>query len=86
MFEWVIIDTPPVGLLPDANLLASFADGAVVVVGAGETPYPLVQKAIAAVGKDKLLGVVLNRAARGASVSHYDYYYDTYYGKEEKQA
>src|SRR5436190_587086 len=46
MFEWVIIDTPPVGLLPDANLLASFADGAIVVVGAGETPYPLVQKAI----------------------------------------
>jgi protein-tyrosine kinase len=86
MFEWVIIDTPPVGLLPDANLLASFADGAVVVVGAGETPYPLVQKAITAVGKDKLLGVVLNRAARGASMSHYDYYYDTYYGQEEKQA
>ena len=22
MFDWVIIDTPPVGLLPDAKLLA----------------------------------------------------------------
>ena len=84
MFDWVIIDTPPVGLLPDANLLASFADGAVVVVGAGETPYPVVQKAITAVGKDKLIGVVLNRAARGASVSHYDYYYDAYHGQVEK--
>jgi Mrp family chromosome partitioning ATPase len=27
--DWVIIDTPPVGLLPDANLLSAMADGAV---------------------------------------------------------
>ena len=25
-FDWVIIDTPPVGLLPDAHLLASLVD------------------------------------------------------------
>ena len=30
----VIIDTPPVGLLPDANLLATMVDGAVLVVRA----------------------------------------------------
>ena len=78
MFDWVIIDTSPVGLLPDANLLTTFADAVVMVVRAGETPYPVVQKAMAAVGKEKLLGVVLNRAERGASVSEYDYYYDAY--------
>ena len=30
-FDWVIIDTPPVVLLPDANLLAAMVDGAVLV-------------------------------------------------------
>ena len=39
-FDWVIIDTPPVGLLPDAHLLAAMVDGAVLVVGAGMTPLP----------------------------------------------
>src|SRR6185503_2637810 len=33
-YDWVLIDTPPVALLPDANLLAAMVDGAVLVVGA----------------------------------------------------
>src|SRR5262249_58278573 len=33
-FDWVIIDTPPVGLLPDASLLADFVDGVLLVVRA----------------------------------------------------
>src|SRR5258707_1269759 len=37
MFDWVIIDTPPLGLLPDANLLGSLADGAIIIVAAGST-------------------------------------------------
>jgi capsular exopolysaccharide synthesis family protein len=85
MFDWVIIDTPPVGLLPDANLLASFVDGAILVVRAGVTAHDTVRRAIDALGRQKLLGVVLNRAERNASGSHYDYY-DTYYGaKPEAQ-
>src|SRR5713226_1453218 len=35
MFDWVIIDTPPLGLLPDAKLLGTFVDGAVLVIKAG---------------------------------------------------
>ena len=37
-FDWVIVDTPPVGILTDANLLASMVDGAVLVVKAEHTP------------------------------------------------
>ena len=33
-FDWVIIDTPPLMLLPDAHLLSSLVDGAVLVVKA----------------------------------------------------
>jgi Mrp family chromosome partitioning ATPase len=62
-FDWVIIDTPPAALLPDADLICRHADGALLVIQAGATPYPAIQKAIAALGQDRILGVVLNRAA-----------------------
>jgi len=45
-FDWVIIDTPPVALLPDANLLAAFVDAAILVIGAGLTPLAAIQKAV----------------------------------------
>jgi capsular exopolysaccharide synthesis family protein len=79
MFDWVIIDTPPVGLLPDANLLGTFVDGAILVVRAGVTPHDIVRRAVDALGRQKLLGVVLNRAERRSAASQYEYY-DAYYG------
>ena len=78
-FEWVIIDTPPVGLLTDAKLLASMVDGTVLVVKADSTPYDLVQRAILALGREKVLGAVLNRATTGSRRSDYGYY-NYYYG------
>ena len=75
-FGWVIIDTPPVGLLTDANLLASMVDGAVLVIKAGSTPYDLVKKAIDTIGPAKVLGVVLNRADTGKG--RYSYQYSDY--------
>jgi protein-tyrosine kinase len=77
-FDWVILDTPPVGLMPDANLLAAMIDAAFMVVNAGRTPYTLVKKAVEAIGVDRVLGVVLNRADRSAAVEAYGYY-NSYY-------
>ena len=74
VFDWVIIDTPPVGLLTDASLLASMADGVVLVVKAESTPYDLVNRAVEALGRDRMMGVVLNRAREQAHSSSYDYY------------
>jgi receptor protein-tyrosine kinase len=59
-FDWVVLDTPPVGLMPDANLLAAMVDVAVLVVRAGATPVAAVQRATQAIGREKVLGVVLN--------------------------
>jgi capsular exopolysaccharide synthesis family protein len=61
-YDWIILDTPPVALLTDASLVSSMTDGAVLVVRAGHTPYELVERAVAAVGRDRTLGVVLNQA------------------------
>jgi len=74
-FDWVILDTPPVMLLPDAHLLASMVEGAVLVVRAGSTPHELVKRSADAIGRAKILGVVLNRAeVAGAHDDHYQYY------------
>ena len=48
-FEWVIVDTPPVGLLPDASLLADFVDGVLLVVRAGKAPFRLVKRTVEAI-------------------------------------
>jgi capsular exopolysaccharide synthesis family protein len=73
--DWVIIDTPPVVLLPDANLLTAMADAAILVIGAGKTPHRLVIRAVEALGRDRILGVVLNRVDRSLLVGGYGYGY-----------
>jgi capsular exopolysaccharide synthesis family protein len=76
-FDWVIIDTPPVGTVPDANLLAAMADVVLLVVQAGRTPARLVQRTADALGRERVMGVVLNRAddlvvaSDSSSVYHY---------------
>jgi capsular exopolysaccharide synthesis family protein len=74
VFDWIIIDTPPVGLLTDAALLASMADGVVLVVKAESTPSDLVNRAVDALGRERMMGMVLNRAREQAHKSSYDYY------------
>jgi capsular exopolysaccharide synthesis family protein len=78
LFDWVIIDTPPLMLLPDANLLASMADAALLVVRAESTPYTMVKRAMDAIGRAKILGVVLNNATVGPH-GGYDGYSDYLY-------
>lgn len=77
-FDWVILDTPPIALLSDANLLSAMIDFAILVVGANTTPYPMSRRAVEAIGAPKLLGVVLNRARHAELSIGYRYYYYAY--------
>ena len=76
-FDWVIIDTPPVGLLTDASLFSAMVDTAVLVVQAGRTPHAEIARAVQALGRDRIFGVVLNRAQprRQDSYAGYEYRY-----------
>lgn len=74
-FDWVVIDTPPIGLLSDASLLADIADGTLLVLKAETTPFDVVQRAVAALGKDRVLGVVLNQARDVRPPGDYASYY-----------
>jgi capsular exopolysaccharide synthesis family protein len=73
-YDWVLIDTPPVGFLSDANLLVAMVDVAIFVVRAGKSPYRLIQRALDAVGRERILGVVLNAVAENVDVAGYNYY------------
>ena len=61
-YDWIIIDTPPVSLMPDAKLLAAMADSVLLVIAAGSADLDAIKLAVKAVGRKKVLGVVFNRA------------------------
>jgi protein-tyrosine kinase len=75
-FDWVIVDAPPVGAIADATLLAQMVDGTLLVIRSGKTQYPEVRQAIDAIGRERLLGVVLNDVARLPNHTYLDYYAD----------
>jgi capsular exopolysaccharide synthesis family protein len=78
-FDWVIIDTPPVVLLPDANLVAAMTDAAVLVIRAHSTPHELVKRAADAIGPKRIIGTVLNQAQATSTGFGYGKYYQGYY-------
>ena len=70
----MLIDTPPVGVLPDAQVLARLAGAVLFVVGAGSTPAETVERSIAELGgPDAIFGVVLNRVEE-RRIPDADYY------------
>ena len=74
-FDWVIIDAPPIGPIADSSLLAPLADGVLLVVRSRRTYYAAAQKAVDAIGRERVLGVVLNDVEVKASRAYYHYYY-----------
>ena len=59
-FDRVLFDTPAVMPLADTGTFAPMADGVLLVVRAGVTPRPALDRAIAAFDAEKVVGVVLN--------------------------
>jgi capsular exopolysaccharide synthesis family protein len=75
-FEWVLVDTPPVGLLPDAHLLARSVGAVILVIGAGSTPAATIERTVADLGPERIIGTVLNRVGTDsiAQASFYERY------------
>ncbi len=75
VFNWVILDTPPLLFSADANLLATITDGIILVVRIGSTTYDSVVRAIQTLCENNVLGIVANGARAGELYSKYTYYY-----------
>ena len=78
MFDYIIIDAPPLGIFTDANVLINKADGALMVVRSGKTRYSLLDKLLEQLPRERLLGVVLNRVDQQIQESNYYYQYRSY--------
>lgn len=72
-YDFVIIDTPPIAPLADADILASLTDGLIFVIKAGETPLMVIQRSLKMLGKHKILGITLNQTAETTSYGYYDH-------------
>ena len=90
-YDFVILDSPPIGTVVDASVLASQAEGIVLVIEAGRFPAKYlmrVKRRIDRVGA-RLYGVVLNKIrASASSYGDYYYYYSyySYYDSDENEA
>ncbi len=80
MFDYVIIDAPPLGIFTDANVLINHADGAMLVIRAGRTRYSAVDRILESLPRNRMLGVVLNQSEDVMDESHYNY---GYYAKKK---
>jgi capsular exopolysaccharide synthesis family protein len=78
MFDFIIIDAPPLGIFTDANVLINRADGALMVVRAGATRYAIVDRLLEELPRERMLGVVLNRADEELEPNSY-YYQQRHY-------
>ena len=83
MFDYIIIDAPPLGIFSDASVLMQRADGGILVVRAGKTRYATVDKLLEQMPKEKLLGVVLNRTEEQPEAASY-YYAHRYYNRDRR--
>lgn len=80
-YDIILIDTPPVVTVTDAQLLASVADGVVMVLSSGQSHKKLCQKALQLLNNvnANILGVVLNKVTEDSGAYYARNYYP-YYG------
>jgi Mrp family chromosome partitioning ATPase len=76
-YEWVILDAAPAAILPDAPLLARHVAATLLVVGAGSSPHGMVERAIAELGRERIIGTVVNAIA-DHEIPATDYYHGYY--------
>ena len=83
IYDYVLIDLPPVLPVADALVLGAVVDGVVLVIESGEVKVDLardVKKQLQHAGAN-ILGVVLNKVRSEHRGYGYGYYY--YYGSKE---
>ena len=76
----VVIDTPPILAVTDGTVLATKADGVILVNALRDTRRGAAQRARQTLesAQARVLGVVLNKTTRGSESSYYSSYYEAY--------
>jgi receptor protein-tyrosine kinase len=79
-FDYVLIDTPPIGVVSDPLVLAAQVDGVLLVLDAQSTRKGAVRQAINSLNNvgARLLGTVMNHV-KVSKEAYYTYYLGDYY-------
>lgn len=85
LFDFVIVDSPPILPVTDSVLLSRYVDGVLLVVRGNTTPKPVIRDAKERISRSgaRVLGSVLNDI--DIRSSHYRYYHRYYYSSYEIQ-
>jgi len=86
LFNWVILDSPPLLFAADASLLGTLCHGTLLVVRIGHTTIDSVTRAMQSLCNNNVLGIVVNGARRGELYSKYTYYHSYYTPKEDSHS
>jgi Mrp family chromosome partitioning ATPase len=73
MFDWVIIDSPPVLPIADTSVWSRLADGILLVTRQGVTEKRHLQRGLEALDQKKLIGALLNSSRRTSDDDYYAY-------------
>lgn len=84
-YDYVIIDTPPLGSVIDSAIVAKISDGAILVIEANAISHRFTQNVKEQLAKSncRILGAVLNKVPlnrKGYYGKYYGKYYGGYYG------
>jgi len=84
-FDMVIIDTPPLGSVIDAAVIASKTKGTILVIKSNATDFKLAKRVKVQLEKAnaRILGVVLNKVSKSNYKNYYNYY--GYYNHLQKR-
>ncbi len=87
VFDYVIVDCAPIGMVIDAAVVAPMCDGTIIEISAGQIKYRLAQEVVEKMRNTRcpILGVVLNKVDRRKSSKYYGKYYGRYYGKRYEE-
>ena len=87
-YDYIFIDSPPVGIVTDASILAQYVDGTILLVAANEADIEATK-----IAKERLegvnaniLGAILNKfEADSKSYGYYNYYYGSTSEKKKQK-
>jgi capsular exopolysaccharide synthesis family protein len=77
LFDWIIVDSPPLLPLADTTVWARVTDGTLLVAREGKSEKKQLQRGLEALKKSDLLGVVLNGCIHPDHKSYYQRYLPT---------
>ena len=83
LFNWIILDSPPLLFAADASLLGTLCHGTLLVVRIGHTTIDSVTRAMQSLCNNNVLGILVNGARRGELYSKYTYYHSYYTPKQD---